>query len=48
MAAALRIGIQVHVTGRPVLKLGQLSLRTIIVDLFCPSNVAKFDALVAG
>jgi hypothetical protein len=48
VAAALRIGFKVYVTGRPVLRLGQLSLRTIIVELLCPSSVAKFYTLAAG
>lgn len=48
MATTLRVGMEVHVTRRPVLEVGQLPLRAVIVDLVRPGNVGKLDALATG
>lgn len=48
VAAALRKRFKIYVTRRPVRRLGQLSLRAIIVELLCPSSVAQLDALAAS
>ena len=42
------VAMKVHIIRRSVFKLGKLSLRTIVVDFFCSSNVGKLDTPAAS
>jgi hypothetical protein len=44
----LWVAMKVHIIRRSVFKLGKLSLRTIVVDFFCSSNVGKLDTPAAS